>query len=137
LAETWRSFEAVKTEKSTWGDEVEYVVVRLDHEAQELHVSPRSSQILNALKARYPEGLFDLEAYKYMLESQPQRPYGNSLQELGQVESNIRDRYVRAWRFEVRVLTQNFLGDRRSQVAYQGMKKYLLWATSEYSARRG
>jgi hypothetical protein len=82
----------VETEKSTWGDEVEYLVVRLDHEAHEVHISPRSSQILGALKTRYPEDLFDPEAYKYMLESQPRRPYGNSLWSLGQVESNMRDR---------------------------------------------
>jgi gamma-glutamyl:cysteine ligase YbdK (ATP-grasp superfamily) len=137
LAETWRSFEAVRTDKSTWGDEVEYVVVRLDHEAHEVHVSPRSSQILDALKARHPEELFDAEAYKYMLESQPRRPYGDSLRDLGRVDSNMRDRYVRAWRFEVRVLTQKPLGDGKSQVVYQEMKECLLWAISDYSALRG
>jgi gamma-glutamyl:cysteine ligase YbdK (ATP-grasp superfamily) len=84
----------VKTEKSTWGDEVEYLVVRLDHEARQLHLSPRSSQILDSLKKRYHNEAFDVEAYKYMLESQPRRPYGNSLQDLARVESDMRDRCV-------------------------------------------
>jgi glutamate--cysteine ligase catalytic subunit len=84
----------VNTGSSNWGDEVEYLVFRLNHEAREVHLSLRGSQILSDLKQRFPEELFDLEACKYMLESQPRRPYGNSLRDLAVVESNMRERWV-------------------------------------------
>jgi glutamate--cysteine ligase catalytic subunit len=82
----------VKTNLSTWGDEVEYLVLRLNHEGREVQLSLRSSRILNDLKQRFPGELFDLEACKYMLESQPRHPYGNSLRDLALVESDIRER---------------------------------------------
>jgi len=92
LKDRWTSLEAVKTNNFTWGDEVEYLVFRLDHEAGEVHLSLRSSQILSELRQKFPDGPFDLEACKYMLESQPRRPYGNSLTDLAHVEDDMRDR---------------------------------------------
>ena len=82
----------MKTDLSTWGDEVEYLVFRLNHEASEVHLSLRCSQILHDLRKRFPGQLFDLEACKYMLESQPRRPYGDSLRDLALVESDMRER---------------------------------------------
>lgn len=96
LVELWPSLAAVETKVSAWGDEVEYLVLLLDHEAQDVHVSTRTSQILSGLKERYPDECFDPEAYKYMLESQPRRPYDDSLQDLARVESNMRDRCVKS-----------------------------------------
>jgi hypothetical protein len=92
LTERWTSLQAVKTDLSTWGDEVEYLVFRLDHETCEVHMSLRGSQILSNLKKRFPGELFDLEACKYMLESQPRHPYGDSLRDLALVESDMRER---------------------------------------------
>lgn len=82
----------MSTDSSTWGDEVEYLILRLKHEACEVHLSLRGSQVLSNLKRRFPEELFDLEACKYMLERQPRRPYGDSLSDLAVVESDIRER---------------------------------------------
>jgi glutamate--cysteine ligase catalytic subunit len=82
----------VKTDLSTWGDEVEYLVFGLNHEASEVYLSLRGSQILHDLRKRFPGELFDLEACKYMLESQPRRPYGDSLRDLALVESDMRER---------------------------------------------
>ena len=82
----------MKTDTSTWGDEVEYSVVRLDHEAHEAHLSLRGSHILDTLRERFPDESFDVEACKYMLESQPRRPYGNSLEELACVEDDVKHR---------------------------------------------
>lgn len=84
----------METEESNWGDEVEYLVFRLNHEAREVSLSLRCSQILGELKEKFPGGPFDLEACKYMLESQPRRPYGNSLRDLAHVEDDMRDRRV-------------------------------------------
>lgn len=94
LEELWPAFAAVKTEFSKWGDEVEYLVLHIDHKARELRPSPRSLEILHTLKSQYPDRPFDAEAFKYMLESQPQRPYGNSLRDLARVENDMRHRYV-------------------------------------------
>jgi len=94
LTERWSSLQAVNTNSSAWGDEVEYLVFRLNHEAREVHLSLRGSQILSDLKRKFPEELFDLEACKYMLESQPRRPYDDSLRDLALVESDMRERWV-------------------------------------------
>lgn len=59
-----------------------------------MHLSLRGSQILGAVKQQFPDGPFDVEACKYMLESQPREPYGNSLKDLAHVESDMRDRSV-------------------------------------------
>lgn len=92
LTERWTSLQAVKTDLSAWGDEVEYLVFGLNHEASEVYLSLRGSQILHDLRKRFPGELFDLEACKYMLESQPRRPYGDSLRDLALVESDMRER---------------------------------------------
>jgi hypothetical protein len=84
----------VKTEKSTWGDEVEYLVFRLSHKTREVHLSLRGSQILGDLREKFPDGPFDLEACKYMLESQPRRPYSDCLRDLALVEDDMKDRRV-------------------------------------------
>ena len=82
----------MRTEKSTWGDEVEYLVFRLSHESREVHLSLRASQILSDLRRKFFGKLFDVEACKHMLESKPRRPYGDSLRDLAHVEDNMRDR---------------------------------------------
>lgn len=92
LAERWASLEAVRTEKSTWGDEVEYLVLRLSHESRQVHLSLRNSQILSDLRRNFFSELFDLEACKHMLESQPRRPYRDSLRDLAHVEDDMKDR---------------------------------------------
>ena len=84
----------MSTETSTWGDEVEYLIFRLNHESREVHLSLRSAQILSDLRRKSPSDLFDVEACKHMLESQPRRPYGDSLVDLAHVEDDMRNRYV-------------------------------------------
>lgn len=107
------------TDSSTWGDEVEYLVLRLKHEAREVHLSLRGSQILSDLKRRFPEELFDLEACKYMLESQPRRPYGDSLSDLAIVESDIRERQVNTDPRWLLMLIVKFTGDGKLLLAYR------------------
>lgn len=100
----------MQTEASNWGDEVEYLIFHVDHDAQELRPSPRNLQILRTLKSRYPDEAFDAEAFKYMLESQPRRPYGDSLKDLAQVENDMRERYVAASFCHSLLLTQEIPG---------------------------
>lgn len=94
LAELWPSLEAVQAEESLWGDEVEYLVFRLEDEVSKVHLSLRCSQILKDLDEQWPKEAFDAEAYQYMLESQPRQPYGDLLHDLACVEQNMRARYV-------------------------------------------
>lgn len=82
----------MRTERSTWGDEVEYLVFRLSHEPREVHLSLRTSEILSDLRRKFFGELFDVEACKHMLESQPRRPYGNSLKDLAHVEDDMSNR---------------------------------------------
>lgn len=66
--------------------------MRFDHEAQDVQLSPRSKEILAGVKESHHDECFDGEAFKYMLESQPQHPYGDTLRDLLLVEPSMRAR---------------------------------------------
>ncbi|KAF8222928.1 glutamate-cysteine ligase catalytic subunit [Tricholoma matsutake] len=86
-----------------WGDEIEYMVVSLDHAEKNAKLSLRQTEILASLStivgnicAGCPEEIsvptFHPEYGRYMLESTPGSPYTGSIPDLLSVEGNMRYR---------------------------------------------
>ncbi|CAD6578906.1 MAG: hypothetical protein CYPHOPRED_000704 [Cyphobasidiales sp. Tagirdzhanova-0007] len=85
-----------------WGDEIEYMVVSFDEEARNARLSLRQSEILKELAVEEAEAIatipgaatqipkFHPEYGRYMLESTPGAPYGATLKDVLQVETNMR-----------------------------------------------
>ena len=95
-----------------WGDEVEYIIVKLDHEQKKARVSLRAATLLDLLtkpeedmkrRAEESQGqgepaevklpsLWRPEYASYMVEGTPGYPYGGSLNYFNTVEHNMRTR---------------------------------------------
>lgn len=81
-----------------WGDEVEYIIVKFDHELKQAKVSLRAQEILHALNQQEladPKGVKSLwrpEYGAYMLEGTPGKPYGGLLAHFNIVEANMKHR---------------------------------------------
>jgi len=91
-----------------WGDEVEYIIVKLDHEGKKARVSLRAKELLDKLMG--PEeamkdevaktgassvnlrSLWRPEYASYMVEGTPGGPYGGSTNYFNTVEHNMRIR---------------------------------------------
>jgi len=94
--------------KLKWGDEVEYVIVKLDHQNKKARVSLRASKLLDELiipememkeeEARTGKSdkslrsLWRPEYADYMVEGTPGEPYGGSTNYFNTVEHNMRIR---------------------------------------------
>lgn len=81
-----------------WGDEVEYIIVKFDHEKKTAKLSLRSHEILAVLNEKEladPQGVKSLwrpEYGGYMIEGTPGKPYGGLLAHFNIVEANMRYR---------------------------------------------
>nr|XP_022918914.1 glutamate--cysteine ligase [Onthophagus taurus] len=81
-----------------WGDEVEYVIVKFDHEKKEAKLSLRAKDVLDALQIKEkqdPTGVKSLwrpEYGAYMIEGTPGVPYGGLMAHFNIVEANMRYR---------------------------------------------
>lgn len=81
-----------------WGDEVEYMIVKFNHNDRTAKVSLRAPQllkILNEKEARNPENVKALwrpEYGAYMIEGTPGKPYGCLVSYFNIVEANMRYR---------------------------------------------
>ncbi|KAF5270470.1 hypothetical protein FQA39_LY08348 [Lamprigera yunnana] len=81
-----------------WGDEVEYIIVKFDHDNKTAKVSLRAQEILNVLNEKErldPKGVKSLwrpEYAAYMIEGTPGQPYGGLLAHFNIVEANMRYR---------------------------------------------
>ncbi|XP_050027889.1 glutamate--cysteine ligase catalytic subunit [Dermacentor andersoni] len=81
-----------------WGDEVEYVIVYLDHAKKTAQVSLRANEILPALQEkelRDPKNVKSLwrpEFGAYMIEGTPGQPYGSLISHFNVVEANMKAR---------------------------------------------
>lgn len=81
-----------------WGDEVEYIIVKLDHEKKAAKVSLRANEILAQLNVKEQENpdnlkcLWRPEYGAYMIEGTPGKPYGGLLAHFNIVEANMRYR---------------------------------------------
>uniref|UniRef100_A0A915HNZ8 Glutamate--cysteine ligase n=1 Tax=Romanomermis culicivorax TaxID=13658 RepID=A0A915HNZ8_ROMCU len=81
-----------------WGDEIEYNIVKFDHENKKVHLALKGEQILEKLmseESKDPsknEFLWRPEYASYMLEGTPGRPYGGLLHCFNVVEGNMKNR---------------------------------------------
>jgi len=106
-----RLYNRLKDEKGRtlkWGDEVEYIIVQLDHKAKAARVSLRADELLKQLvqpEERMKEeeklngrssvelrSLWRPEYASYMVEGTPGGPYGGSTNYFNTVEHNMRVR---------------------------------------------
>jgi len=104
-----RLYNRLKDEKGRtlkWGDEVEYIIVKLDHKAKAARVSLRADELLKQLvqpEERMKEeeklnggssvelrSLWRPEYASYMVEGTPGGPYGGSTNYFNTVEHNMR-----------------------------------------------
>jgi glutamate--cysteine ligase catalytic subunit len=92
-----------RNDKLLWGDEIEYMVLRLDPENQKVCVSLRADKIITQLadeEAKLKkEGLSSVawhpEYGNWMVEATPSRPYGGYASDLTSVVENMRTRRMR------------------------------------------
>ncbi|EPZ31111.1 glutamate--cysteine ligase catalytic subunit [Rozella allomycis CSF55] len=76
-----------------WGDEVEYMLLYLDHEKKNVKVNIRAEEILKTLRDQgHDDVIFQPEYGRYMIEATPGKPFGSSTQDLLKLESNMRKR---------------------------------------------
>lgn len=79
-----------------WGDEVEYIIVKFDHEKKVAKLSLRATELLHTLNEKElndPENVKSLwrpEYGAYMIEGTPGKPYGGLLAHYNVVEANMR-----------------------------------------------
>lgn len=81
-----------------WGDEIEYIIVKFQHEKKEAKVSLRAEEMLAILNEREYQSpdtvkvLWRPEFAAYMIEGTPGKPYGGTLAHFNVVESNMKMR---------------------------------------------
>lgn len=79
-----------------WGDEIEYVIVKFDHEKKEAKVSCKAEELLQILNEREERNagtaLWRPEFGAYQLESSPLRPFQGSFTHFKTVEADMRRR---------------------------------------------
>lgn len=81
-----------------WGDEIEYILIKIDDRKQVAKVSLRAKEILAILNEKEQEdpenckSLWRPEYGAYMIEGTPGKPYGGLLAHFNIVEANMRYR---------------------------------------------
>lgn len=81
-----------------WGDEIEYMLVKFDHEGKQVRLCLRGQDILPILQEpekENPEKVTSLwrpEYASYMIEGTPGKPYGGLLAHFNIVEANMKQR---------------------------------------------
>uniref|UniRef100_A0A8D2NII4 Glutamate--cysteine ligase n=1 Tax=Zonotrichia albicollis TaxID=44394 RepID=A0A8D2NII4_ZONAL len=81
-----------------WGDEVEYMLVKFDHENKKVRLLLRGEEVLQTLQDKgekvnpnHPT-LWRPEYGSYMIEGTPGQPYGGTMSEFNTVQDNMRKR---------------------------------------------
>lgn len=80
-----------------WGDEVEYILVSLDHDAKKAKLLLKAHDVLtilmeDELKEKEHIALWRPEYASYMVEGTPGKPYGHSMAHFNMVEANMKHR---------------------------------------------
>lgn len=98
-------------EELKWGDEIEYILVKVDPEEKSAKLLLRTDQLLKSLtdwEKKYesgdpdtpePIGSWKPEYGKFMIESTPYKPYGSHITDLVKVEDNMRERRLEARKY--------------------------------------
>lgn len=78
-----------------WGDEIEYMIIKLDHKNRKARLSLRGSELLEVLREaeetnpKEVRSLWRPEYGEYMVEGTPGQPYGSLVQHFNIVEHNM------------------------------------------------
>ncbi|KAI8455732.1 glutamate-cysteine ligase catalytic subunit [Phakopsora pachyrhizi] len=97
----WRKLSSRQGDQLLWGDEIEYLIVSLDHSSKRAKLSLSQSQVLQSLRDSINldippfidhQPTFHQEYGRYMIESTPGLPYGPGLESCLKVETNMRYR---------------------------------------------
>ncbi|PIA19231.1 GCS-domain-containing protein [Coemansia reversa NRRL 1564] len=103
----WRSMKDREKDQLLWGDEIEYMLISLDHSRRSARLSQRGHELLNILQIEENEKLkiasttgekHELEALwrpefgRFMIEATPGCPYNSTVKDLTTVEANMRRR---------------------------------------------
>ena len=80
-----------------WGDEVEYIIVTMDHATKKCRLSLRAQEILDGLNEQdegleHPDALWRPEYASYMIEGTPGTPYGSRATEFTSIQSDMKRR---------------------------------------------
>ena len=90
-----RILSAAKTKTSyppLWGDEIEYAIVRIDHEQTQATLSLKQSFCLEKLNQKNHDSEYSAEFAKYMVEGMPSMPYGADIEDMLKVEESMKNR---------------------------------------------
>ncbi|KAJ1902329.1 glutamate--cysteine ligase [Kickxella alabastrina] len=103
----WRNMKDRQKDNLLWGDEIEYILISLDHKNRRARLSQRGHELLSLLQVEENERLTnpgrpgekpELEALwrpefgRYMIEGTPGHPYNSTVDELVNVEANMKRR---------------------------------------------
>ncbi|KAJ1743355.1 glutamate--cysteine ligase [Coemansia sp. RSA 1821] len=103
----WRSTKDRQKDRLLWGDEIEYMLISLDHENRRARLSQRGHELLTTLQVEENESqklanqtgakpnleaLWRPEFGRYMIEGTPGHPYNSTVSELASVEANMKRR---------------------------------------------
>ncbi|KAI8320377.1 GCS-domain-containing protein [Martensiomyces pterosporus] len=103
----WRNMKDRQKDRLLWGDEVEYMLVSLDHKNRRARLSQRAHELLSVLQVEETEklehakltgekpvleALWRPEFGRYMIEGTPGQPYRSTVSDLANVEANMKRR---------------------------------------------
>ncbi|PVV02265.1 hypothetical protein BB560_003286, partial [Smittium megazygosporum] len=104
----WRKIKHKDRDSLLWGDEIEYILVKFDHENKKARVTTGAHKILEQLQQvetdyleKKEQGIKNLPPLKslwrpefgdFMVEGTPGEPYGSNLDDLLAVEDNMKNR---------------------------------------------
>ncbi|CAM9912343.1 unnamed protein product, partial [Phaeothamnion confervicola] len=98
----WNSKRDACCDDLLWGDEVEYGIFKVDHEAKTIKLSLRGSEIMDELRRNEMAELHRCEGCTWhpeygawMVEATPRDPFGGYASDLLRVERNMRLRRKR------------------------------------------
>lgn len=92
LSRIWPTLRERKGGNDTWGDEVECQIIRFKDEAHDVDLVLEQKHVLSRIEEDAPEGLFDPEFARYMVETSPKNPYTGTPESLLEVQRNLEAR---------------------------------------------
>jgi len=95
----YEKLESRENDSLKWGDEIEYPLVKFDHENRRVSLSLGATEFLRQLKETDhidENSSWKSEVTEFMIESSPGTPYGGNLANISEVEENMRRRRIEA-----------------------------------------
>lgn len=99
---SYQKVEGIANDELKWGDEVEYAILKVDHENKRVRVCTRAAEVRKDLQTKEDQHAYRSEGCQWMpeygswmLEGTPKRPLRGLTTHLGRVERNMRLRRKR------------------------------------------